>query len=147
MVAPPCELAELVIARPAENHGVAVGKFARQPRKLGNLGRANEGEVLRVEKDDLPLAGKLASFSVSNALCPFSSWTLNPGFTPITSNGGSLSPIPNIHSPHFCRHVLITAKPVPCTVAFAIGIAAMTKLKRDRFFCKSSKARESVLPA
>src|SRR5690606_41530891 len=39
-----------------ENDGVAVLEVLRELGEFGDLGRAHEGEVLRVEEDHLPLA-------------------------------------------------------------------------------------------
>jgi len=58
MVAPPCEFDELVVGRPREQHSVAVLEVPSQPGECDDLGRADEREVLRVEIDDLPLAGE-----------------------------------------------------------------------------------------
>ncbi len=58
MVAPPGQLHELLVGRAAEDNRVAVGKFLVETAEFGKLGRANEGEVLWIEKDDLPLARK-----------------------------------------------------------------------------------------
>jgi len=58
VLAAPSELAELVVGGAAEHDGVAVGEILRQSRELGDLGWAYEGEILRIEEDDLPLSGK-----------------------------------------------------------------------------------------
>ncbi|MCY1465331.1 hypothetical protein D9M71_834620 [compost metagenome] len=58
MVAAPGQLDELVVGRTAEDHGVAVFEVLAQLGEGLDLGRADEGEVLRVEEDDLPLAVK-----------------------------------------------------------------------------------------
>lgn len=58
VIAPPGELAELVVGRAAQHHGVAVLEVLRQAGEFGDLSRADEGEVLRIEEDDLPLARK-----------------------------------------------------------------------------------------
>ena len=55
MIAAPGEFAELVVGRTAENDGVAVGEFLVETAELGDLGRADEGEIFRVEIDDFPL--------------------------------------------------------------------------------------------
>src|SRR3954470_132980 len=47
---------ELAVGRSAENLGVAVGELAVQLAESGDLGRAHEGEVLRPEEHDQPLA-------------------------------------------------------------------------------------------
>jgi hypothetical protein len=36
----------------------SVGEILRQPRELGDLGRAYEGKILRIKEDDLPFSGK-----------------------------------------------------------------------------------------
>jgi hypothetical protein len=56
MVAAPGQFDEFVVGRTAQHHGVAVVEITRQRGELGDLGRADEGEVLRIEEDDLPLA-------------------------------------------------------------------------------------------
>src|SRR5690348_2406942 len=58
MVAPPAELRELVVGRAAENDRVAILEVLRELGEADDLRRTHEGEVLGVEVDDLPLAGK-----------------------------------------------------------------------------------------
>src|SRR5690606_3930846 len=55
VVAAPGQLDELVVGRTAEHDGVAVFEVLAQLGEGGDFGRADEGEVLRVEEDDLPL--------------------------------------------------------------------------------------------
>src|SRR5690606_38059271 len=55
VVAAPGQLGELIVGRTAQNHGVAVLEVLAQLGEGGDFGRADEGEVLRVEEDDLPL--------------------------------------------------------------------------------------------
>ena len=52
----PVEVGELVVGGAAEDLGVAVLELVVELAECGDLGRADEGEVLRVEEDDLPLA-------------------------------------------------------------------------------------------
>ncbi len=52
----PVEVGELVVTGAAENDGVAVIELFVELAERGDLGRADEGEVLRVEEHDLPLA-------------------------------------------------------------------------------------------
>ena len=52
----PVEVSELVIGGAAKDLGIAVLELLVQLAKGSDLGRADEGEVLRVEKDHLPLA-------------------------------------------------------------------------------------------
>jgi hypothetical protein len=54
----PAQLGVLVVGRAAQDHRVALLELTAQAGELGDLGRADEGEVLRVEEDDLPLAGE-----------------------------------------------------------------------------------------
>src|SRR5205814_9856206 len=54
----PAELAEFVVGRAAQQHRVALGELTRELVEADDLGRADEGEVLRPEVDDLPLAGE-----------------------------------------------------------------------------------------
>ena len=54
----PGELHELVVRRAAEHDGVAVGEVLGQLGEADDLGRADEGEVLGIEVDHLPLAGE-----------------------------------------------------------------------------------------
>src|SRR5262249_14203408 len=58
VIATPGELAELVVGRAAQHHGVAVLEILRQAGEFCDLRRADEGEILRIEEDDLPLAGE-----------------------------------------------------------------------------------------
>ena len=58
MIAPPGELDEFIVGRAAEDDRVAIGELLAELGEFGDLGRADEGEVLRIEEDDLPLAGK-----------------------------------------------------------------------------------------
>ena len=58
MGAPPGELDELVVNGAAQQHGIAIRKVLGKLVELDDLGRADEGEILRVEVDDLPLAWK-----------------------------------------------------------------------------------------
>src|SRR4051812_19348569 len=53
----PVQVHELAIGGDAVDHRVTVGELARQLGEGRDLGRADEGEVLRPEEDDLPLAG------------------------------------------------------------------------------------------
>src|SRR6185369_6410712 len=50
------ELAELVVGGTAQQHGIALGELLRQLVEAHDLGRADEGEILRIEVNDLPLA-------------------------------------------------------------------------------------------
>ena len=58
VVTPPAEFAELVVGAATHQHGVTLFELPRQLVEGHDLGRANEGEVLGPEIDDLPLAGK-----------------------------------------------------------------------------------------
>src|SRR5512134_1345946 len=57
MLAAPREVDELAVGRGAVDHRVAVVELAVQLAERRDLGRAHEGEVLRPEEDQLPLAG------------------------------------------------------------------------------------------
>jgi hypothetical protein len=57
VVEAPVEVHELAVGGHAVEHRVAVLELAVQLAEGGDLGRADEGEVLRPEEDDLPLAG------------------------------------------------------------------------------------------
>ena len=48
---------ELAVGRDAVDHRVAIGEVAVQLAEGDDLGRADEGEILRPEEYDLPLAG------------------------------------------------------------------------------------------
>jgi hypothetical protein len=48
----------LVVGRATEHDRVAVGEIAGEPAKFSDFSRANEGEVLRIEENDLPFSGK-----------------------------------------------------------------------------------------
>src|SRR5690625_5001031 len=56
IVALPGQVNELAVRGEAEDLGIAVGKLLVQRREGCNLGRANEGKVLRPSKEDQPLA-------------------------------------------------------------------------------------------
>src|SRR5205809_4870410 len=58
VITAPAELGELVVGRAAEQDRVALLELLRELVEADDLGRADEGEVLRPEVDDLPLAGK-----------------------------------------------------------------------------------------
>src|SRR5271155_2034298 len=58
MIAAPAELGELVVGRTAEHDRVAVLKLLGKLGKTDDFGRADEGEILRIEVDNLPLARK-----------------------------------------------------------------------------------------
>lgn len=58
VIATPCELHELIVGRTAQDDCVTVFEIRCKTRKFGNLGRANKGEILRVEEDNLPLVRK-----------------------------------------------------------------------------------------
>ncbi len=64
VVAPPCQLDELVIGRAAEQHRIAIFEIIRQLRETDDFSRANESEVLRVKVNDLPLARERALVDV-----------------------------------------------------------------------------------
>ncbi len=55
MLAPPAELGVLVVDRAAHDDRVAVLELPVEPGESGDLGRADEGEVLGIEEDHLPL--------------------------------------------------------------------------------------------
>src|SRR5580704_1480052 len=57
MVLAPRQMHELRIGRDAVEHGVAIVELAVEPAEGGDLGRADEGEILRPEEHDLPFAG------------------------------------------------------------------------------------------
>ncbi len=97
VIAAPCQLNEFVVGRAAENNCVTVFELTSKASEFSDFGWANESEVFWVKEDYFPLTFE-AFFSViaSNALSPFSSWLLKPGFTPTTSNSGSFSPIPTM---------------------------------------------------
>src|SRR5260221_14274283 len=57
MIFPPGKERKLVVGRAAEHDRVAVSESAELLVELDDLGRANEGEILRVRVDDQPLAG------------------------------------------------------------------------------------------
>src|SRR5690606_35671724 len=56
MLTAPGELDELVVRRAGEHDRIALLEVADELVVADDLGRADEGEVLRVEIDDLPLA-------------------------------------------------------------------------------------------
>ena len=56
MVLPPGQMHELAVGRDAIDHRVAVGELAIELAEAGDLGGADEGEVLGPEEDDLPFA-------------------------------------------------------------------------------------------
>ena len=58
VVAPPADLAKLVIGRAGQQDRIAVLKIPRQFDEAGYFGRTHEREVLRLGVDDLPLARK-----------------------------------------------------------------------------------------
>jgi len=58
MVAAPGQLRELIVGGAAEHDRVAILEIAVQVGESDDLRRADEGEVLRIEEDDLPLARK-----------------------------------------------------------------------------------------
>ncbi|ABY39672.1 Hypothetical protein, conserved [Brucella suis ATCC 23445] len=58
VVAAPCQLDEFIIGRTAKHNCIAIFKFRSQTRKFSDFRRADEGEVLRVEENDFPLAGE-----------------------------------------------------------------------------------------
>ena len=65
VVLPPGQVHELAVGRDAIDHGVAVVEIALELAEAGDLGRADEGEVLRPEEHDLPLALVAARWSIS----------------------------------------------------------------------------------
>src|SRR3546814_3364787 len=56
MVVAPGEIDELRVDRHAIDDGIAVVEVTVQLAEGSDLGRADEGEILRPEEDDLPLA-------------------------------------------------------------------------------------------
>src|SRR6185312_15394115 len=58
LLPPPGKVHELAVDADAEHLCVAGLELFVQPAESGDLGRTDEGEVLRPEEDDLPLAGK-----------------------------------------------------------------------------------------
>ena len=58
MIEPPSELAKFVAAGSAEHSCVAPSEFLGIPGEFGDLSRADEGEILWIEEDQAPLAGK-----------------------------------------------------------------------------------------
>ena len=58
VVAAPGQLHELVVRGTAEHNSVAIFEVASQTGEFSDFSRADEGEVFRVEEDDLPLALK-----------------------------------------------------------------------------------------
>ncbi len=56
MLTAPRQLDELVVDAAAEQNRVTVFEVVRQLAELDDFRRADEGEVLRIEVDDLPLA-------------------------------------------------------------------------------------------
>src|SRR5882757_6417284 len=57
MVLAPRQMHELRIGRGAVEHRVAIVEFAIELAEGGDLGRTDEGEILRPEEHDLPFAG------------------------------------------------------------------------------------------
>ena len=98
MVLPPGQMHELAVGRDAVDHRVAVGEIATELAEAGDLGGADEGEILRPEEHDLPLAlvGRLVE--VRKAV-----WGL-VDTTPLTEKSGNLSPTVNMEKhPLFCE--------------------------------------------
>ena len=56
VLAAPGQLAEFIVRGTGQHDGVTVGELFSQIVEGHDLGRADEGEILRVEDDDLPLA-------------------------------------------------------------------------------------------
>ena len=60
MILPPCEVNEFRIDAAAQQLRVARFELLVQRAECGDLRGANESEILRPEKEDLPFAGVIA---------------------------------------------------------------------------------------
>ena len=87
MVLAPGQMHELAVGRDAIDHGVAIVEVAVQLAEAGDLGRADEGEVLGPEEHQLPLA--LVGAWVKSLKAVLGSVET----TPWTEKSGNLSPM------------------------------------------------------
>lgn len=96
VITTPCELHEFIVGRATKNDGVTVFEVRCKTRKFCDFGRANKGEVLRVEEDDLPLAREACFGDFFKCRNTIFFMMVEAGLYAGDLEGGSLSPIPSI---------------------------------------------------